>query len=172
MKVLEMHICPTTLHCVRPERVADVALREKLLDSAMGADRFLHPSEQLRHKRTPALAYVAEGPLGLSGTIRLWHVRAWGLGFTLLLGPLAIAPPAQRQGIGTLLTQQAIDAARRCGATAIVLEGDPGYYSRFSFSASHASRLSMPGRFERHRLQGLPLVPGSMDRAHGVLKPG
>ncbi len=44
---------------IRPELPADIAAREALLDVAYGEARFSKPSERLRERRTPALAFVA-----------------------------------------------------------------------------------------------------------------
>jgi len=50
-----------------------------------------------------------------------------------LLGPLAVDPDRQRQGIGGALVRDAL-AAERAGETAAILVlGDPGFYGRFGF---------------------------------------
>jgi predicted N-acetyltransferase YhbS len=59
--------------------------------------------------------------------------------------------------------------ARERGHGAIVLVGDAAYYGRFGFTAEKTGALAMPGPFERHRLLGLELVPGSLDGAAGII---
>src|SRR5258708_34962345 len=61
---------------IRPEKPADIAARETLLDVAYGASRFAKPSERLREGREPALSLVASQRGRLVGTIRLWPVSA------------------------------------------------------------------------------------------------
>jgi predicted N-acetyltransferase YhbS len=59
------------------ERPADEGAREKLLDRAMGPERFRKTCERLRAGWLPAdgLALVARDALGrVIGTVRLWHV--------------------------------------------------------------------------------------------------
>jgi len=51
------------------------------------------------------------------------------------LGPVAVHPSRQRQGIGSALINQGIAELRERGARGIALVGDPGYYTRFGFSA-------------------------------------
>lgn len=157
------------------ELSADVAGREALLDRAMGPGRKRKSSEKLRRGRRPSegLSLVAKTADGaLVGTVRLWDVRFGDNGRrALLLGPLAVDPSVKSAGIGSALMRRAIEEARRLGHRAIVLVGDAAYYARFGFSADRTGSLAMPGPYERHRLLALELVPGSLDRASGVLRP-
>lgn len=165
--------CPADQAAIRYrfETEDDVAAREALLDDTMGPIRFKRSSERIREGRIPAIALVATDAEGaLVGTVRLWHAKACGASGILMLGPLAVDPSVRGQRIGANLMDMAIAHAMALGYTAIVLVGDEAWYSRFGFRARHAHRLSMPGPFERHRMLGLPLVDGALDRAHGVLR--
>lgn len=155
---------------IRIEKTTDVTAREALLDEAYGPSRFRKPSEKIRRGRQPAegLALVAVDGDRIVGTARLWHV-ACGDRPALLLGPVAVACDRQRGGIGAALIAQAVDAARAGGHRAIVLVGDAPYYGRFGFTSDKTGALAMPGPFERHRLLGLELVPGSLDGAAGII---
>ncbi|HZA18710.1 MAG TPA: N-acetyltransferase [Pseudonocardiaceae bacterium] len=51
------------------------------------------------------------------------------------LGPLGVMPGSQRRGIGQALMHAVLAAADALDAPAVVLLGDPGYYSRFGFVA-------------------------------------
>jgi putative acetyltransferase len=51
----------------------------------------------------------------------------------LVLGPLAVAPHVQGQGIGGALVRAAIQAADELGSPLLFLEGSPRYYPRFGF---------------------------------------
>ena len=50
-----------------------------------------------------------------------------------LLGPLAVQPARQREGIGSALVETGLDALRARGARGCVLVGDPAFYARFGF---------------------------------------
>ncbi len=52
----------------------------------------------------------------------------------LCLGPIAVAPNYQRQGIGAALIAATADIARQSGFGAIILCGNPDYYLRHGFS--------------------------------------
>ncbi len=51
------------------------------------------------------------------------------------LGPVAVAPPMQRTGIGNSLVAQGLEALRSLGAQGCVVLGDPEYYGRFGFKS-------------------------------------
>jgi predicted N-acetyltransferase YhbS len=52
----------------------------------------------------------------------------------LCMGPLAVLPSYQKQGIGTLLMKHSIEQAKKLGYKAIIIFGDPDYYHRFGFA--------------------------------------
>lgn len=52
-----------------------------------------------------------------------------------LLGPLAVAPDVQRQGIGSALVRECLQRLAREQVAAALVLGDPGYYGRFGFAA-------------------------------------
>jgi predicted N-acetyltransferase YhbS len=168
-----------TLHAFDPEwhveteSCSDIRERELLLDRAMGYERVLKSSENLRRGRSPAdfLALVARISQGeIVGTVRLWNICAGGVD-ALLLGPLAVAPEWSGRGIGSALMDEAVSRAGHLGHGAVVLVGDPGYYARFGFTSRVTQRLDMPGHFERHRLLGLELSPGWLGNARGMITP-
>ena len=155
---------------IRSEHPADIAAREALLDAAYGPGRFAKPSQRLRERRDPALAFVAVEHSRIVGTVRLWPVAAGSVGPALLLGPLAVAPGCRRRGIGAALMRRAIRAARLAGHAAVLLVGDAAYYRRFGFSAAKTAALSIAGLAERDRLLALELAAGVLDGARGAIR--
>ncbi len=59
----------------------------------------------------------------------------------LSLGPIAVLPEYQRQGIGGKLIQDAKKRARQMGFRAILLCGDPDYYARHGFIPAEALHI-------------------------------
>lgn len=51
-----------------------------------------------------------------------------------LLGPLAVAPHHQRQGIGAQLVREGLRRLSAAGKPAVLVLGDPAYYGRFGFA--------------------------------------
>lgn len=156
---------------IRDEVDTDVPAREALLDRCLGERRTAKSSERLREGRLPAegLALAAERDGALVATVRLWHVEAGGKP-ALLLGPLAVAPELQGEGLGKAMMNEAIRRAAGRGHGAILLVGDAPYYQRFGFTAAPMADLSMPGPVERERFLGLELRQGALEGASGMLK--
>ena len=50
-----------------------------------------------------------------------------------LLGPLAVAPPQQKQGRGSHLVRAGLDQLAAIGIAQVFVLGDPAYYRRFGF---------------------------------------
>jgi predicted N-acetyltransferase YhbS len=157
---------------IRSEILTDVAAREALLDRAYGPVRFEKPSQRLRERREPALAFVALNKGEVVGSVRLWPVLAGPGRPALLLGPLAVHPGCRCRGIGAGLMWRALRAAREAGHAAVLLVGDASYYGRFGFTADKTGALVMPGAYEPARLLGLELVAGTLDGALGLIRAG
>jgi putative acetyltransferase len=62
----------------------------------------------------------------------------------LVLSPLSVDPPVQRQGIGGALMRAALAEAEELGASAVFLEGSPDYYSRFGFEPAGRKGFGRP----------------------------
>ncbi|MFD3190466.1 GNAT family N-acetyltransferase [Sedimentitalea sp. HM32M-2] len=59
-----------------------------------------------------------------------------------LLGPLAVAPVHQRQGIGSALVRAGFGHLEKAGVRQVFVLGDPSYYARFGFSRE--ARVTAP----------------------------
>src|SRR5260370_23519959 len=157
---------------IRAERASDVVAREALLDACFGASRHTRTCQRLRDGRAPAeglsLSAVREG--ALVGTVRLWHVSAGGIP-ALVLGPLAVDNSCRKLGVGAVLMDHALAAAKARGHRAVILLGDAPYYARFGFSAAKTGELSLPGAFEPDRLLRLALTDGALDGAWAMIPP-
>ena len=141
---------------LRPERPADAAAVEALYAVAFGPGRHARLAAQLRQGTThdPLTSFVADRGR-VVGAIRQTRVHI-GDAPAYLLGPLAVAETAAKQGIGRTLLAHSIAAARTTRAQAIVLIGDLPFYGAVGFErASH--EIAMPGPVEHERILRLPL---------------
>ena len=108
---------------------------EALLDTAFGPGRFALSAYRLRDGVEPVseLSLLARDEFGaLCGSIRYWPVLI-GDDAALLLGPIAVHPTRQGEGLGGKLMRESIQRAACLGWQNIVLVGDEPYYRRFGF---------------------------------------
>jgi putative acetyltransferase len=67
-------------------------------------------------------------------------------GEVLSLGPMAVEPGVQRQGIGSALMGAAMSLAVARAVPAVVLLGHPSYYPRFGFTSARDLGLEPPAQ--------------------------
>ncbi|PPD58762.1 GNAT family N-acetyltransferase [Dehalogenimonas etheniformans] len=85
----------------------------------------------------------------------------------ITFGPVSVIPELQNQGIGSLLITHTIALARGMGFPAIVIYGDPRYYSRFGFRCAEKYDIrTFDGKFAA-ALLALELKPGALANMPG-----
>ncbi len=148
----------------------DGAAIEYLLDAAFGADRRQRTAYKLRQgvDFMPALSFGLIENKALVGSIQCWPVTLREHHFPLILvGPVAVSPTHQNQGLGAILMHAMLDAAAVRGDPVMVMIGDPEYYERFGFFAGAGEGWQLPGPWEARRLlvrniKGKPLPESGM----------
>lgn len=147
---------------------------EYLLDTAFGPGRTALSSYRLRDEVEPIrpLCLVARDEFGaIGGSIRYWPVRIGPGGHAaLLLGPVAVHPTRQGEGLGGALISESLARARDQGWTRVVLVGDEPYYRRFGFSRDLGRALDYPPPTNPDRLLAHELVAGSMQGVGGMIR--
>ena len=153
----------------------DHAEVETLLDLAFGGSRRTKTSYRLREGNTAAdgLSLVTrEDGFGITGSISFWPLII-GESQTpaILLGPLAIHPERQNQGLGKVLLHESLARSRAWGHKLIILIGDAPYYLKSGFQYVPRGQIDMPGPIDPKRLLYLDLVPGALVEAQGLALP-
>jgi predicted N-acetyltransferase YhbS len=155
----------------RPEDGPEV---ERLLDLAFAPGRSALSSYRLRQDIAPVAelcTLVRDEYDALAGCIRYWPVRIGAGGApALLLGPVAVHPTRQGEGIGALLMRETLADAASLGWTRVVLVGDLPYYGQFGFSREAAQKLEFPPPYNPERLLGRALAPGAFDNCCGTIR--
>ena len=150
-----------------PETKDDWWEVEALYDLAFAPGREALSSYRLRDgvARITDLSLVARDPEGiLAGAIRFWPVQIGGA-LVLLLGPVAVHPTYQGEGLGGYLILDSLDRARDLGWERAMLVGDAPYYSRFGFDRLEG--VIMPPPTNPARVLGNALVPGAWEGIAG-----
>lgn len=131
---------------VRPETSHDQPAIRLIVANAFGTLEEARLVDDLRQEGDLAVSLVAVAGEEICGYVALSRMRSPP--FALALAPLAVAPARQRQGVGRMLVDAALVAARERAANVVFVLGDPGYYARFGFShetaALYLSRYAGP----------------------------
>lgn len=85
----------------------------------------------------------------------------------LTFGPLSVLPDYQRKGIGSALIHHTVSLAEQNGERAIIIFGNPAYYSRFGFRPSSDFDITLPDGNTFDAFQTLELHSGALDGVHG-----
>ena len=144
---------------ISPETPQDEAEVEALYDLCFAPGRTALSSYRLREGVAPVadLCLVLRDGNGiLLAAIRFWPVRVAGRR-ALLLGPVAVHPTAQGEGLGAMLMGDSLARARDLGWSRVLLVGDAPYYSRFGFR--RLDDVEMPPPTNPDRVLGLELRP-------------
>ena len=134
---------------IRPEQSGDIPEIRTLITAAFLGAAFSDGEEativdRLRENNALAVSLVAELDGTVVGHVAFSLVAINGIESNWFgLGPVAVRPDHQRQGIGTRLIEAGLDLIRSLDAAGCVVLGDPGYYSRFGFRADPS--LIFPG---------------------------
>ncbi|MFU1477349.1 GNAT family N-acetyltransferase [Roseovarius sp. C7] len=150
-----------------PETVDDWWEVEALYDLCFAPGREALSSYRLRDgvAPVPGLCLVARDPGGiLAGAIRFWPVMV-GTARALLLGPVAVHPTRQGEGLGGLLIHGSLEKAREQGWPRVMLVGDAPYYARFGFE--RLDGVEMPPPTNPDRVLGIALGPAAWQGVRG-----
>lgn len=124
---------------IRDEIPADAAAIHRLVEEAFRPMPFSDQTEQfvvdaLRRAGAMTLSLVAEADGSVVGHVAFSPATIDGRDIGWFgLGPLAVAPDHQRQGIGSALVREGLARLAEHGAAGCLLVGNPAYYGRFGF---------------------------------------
>ena len=126
---------------IRPERNGDERAVSQIIARAFAGNSHSNGDEaqiieRLRSALDLEAAYVAQTRWGrIVGQVAFSMVRIDGRECDWYgLGPIAVEPKRQGQGIGSALVETGLAALRELAAAGCVVLGDPGFYARFGFA--------------------------------------
>ena len=148
----------------------DAAEVEALYDLCFAPGREALSSYRLRRgvPPVPGLCLTLREDGVLAAAIRHWPVQV-GDQPALLLGPVAVHPTRQGEGLGGWLIIDSLDRARALGWARVMLVGDAPYYRRFGFT--RLMGVEMPPPTNPDRVLGLALTPGAWGGITGAVTP-
>jgi predicted N-acetyltransferase YhbS len=142
---------------------------EALYDLCFAPGRSALSSYRLREGVEPIgpLCLTARDADGiLAGAVRNWPVLVGGQQ-AVLLGPIAVHPTRQGEGVAAMLMQRCLADARALGWSRLMLVGDAPYYQRFGFE--RLDGVTMPPPTNPDRVLGIALSDGAWDGVTGMV---
>jgi putative acetyltransferase len=168
---------------ITPESPTDHAAIRRVNTLAFGQPNEADLVDALRDTVQPTISLVAREGEEVVGhiffspvTVTAGTVTAGTVGegtavwTALALGPMAITPVRQRQGIGSALVAAGLEVCRRRGETVVFVLGHPAFYPRFGFVP--ASPLGLPCEFAvpEDVFMVAQLTDGSLRRRRGLVR--
>lgn len=149
------------------ETEADAWEVEALFDLCFAPGREALSSYRLRDGVAPVAdlcLILRDGDGTLAAAIRYWPVSIGGQK-ALLLGPVAVHPTRQGEGLGAYLIHESLVRATAAGWERVMLVGDEPYYGRFGFH--RLDGVVMPPPTNPDRVLGHALRDGAWDGVTG-----
>jgi putative acetyltransferase len=158
---------------VRPERPEDDAQIHRVNREAFGRQEEADLVETLRRAGAITLSLVAVRQGRVIGhilfspvTIEEGDSRHPAVG----LGPLAVLPGYQRQGIGSRLVEAGLAACREGGHSIVIVLGHPDYYPRFGFRPASLYGVQWEHEAPDEAFMIAELRPGALAGKRGVAR--
>jgi putative acetyltransferase len=159
------------LLAIRSEAASDREAVFRVEREAFGRDVEARLVEALREAGKVLLSLVAERNGEVVGHILFtpMTIESGDVSHAAVcLGPLAVAPAYQRQGIGGRLLQAGLAALRSQGHGIVWLAGHPSYYPRFGFRPAREYAIHLED--DREAFMVLALQPGALDGVSGRVR--
>jgi putative acetyltransferase len=153
---------------IRPEQPNDHGAVRAVLDSAFGQPHESRLVEALRDD-AECVSLVAELDGRVVGHAFFTPVRVGGFA-AMALGPVAVRPDRQRQGVGTRLVNEGLESCRARGATAVFVLGHPQYYPRFGFVPASGFGIRCGFPVPDELFFALELRPGALRDVKGTVQ--
>lgn len=158
---------------IRTETPDDYRSIRKIHTAAFKSDKEADLVNTLRDSGLPLCSLVAEADSFLTGHILFSPVRLEGCDEDLIIygmGPLAVRPEFQKQGVGSALVAEGLKACGRAGIDSVVVLGHPDYYPRFGFEPSRKYKIQCEYDVPDHFFMILELTKGCLKHAKGTIR--
>ncbi len=158
---------------IRPETPWDVDSIRRVNELAFGQIEEAAIVDKLRQRGALTVSLVATQDNGVVGHIAFSPVAVESAGASfeaIALGPMAILPAYQRQGIGSRLVRAGLEECRRLEQDILVVLGHPDYYPRFGFVPAKARGIDCEFEVPDETWMVLELKEGGLGGRKGTVK--
>ena len=157
---------------IRPETVSDFTEIDHINQAAFEGDGEVVLVRSLRNNPgfIPELSLVAELVDKLVGYILMFPVlvkRSEKIFSVLSLGPMAVKPGYQNQGIGKKLVQSGLEVGKGLGFPAVVVLGHPWFYPKFGFKPASKWNITCPFEAPDDAFMAIELKKNALENISG-----
>ncbi len=122
----------------------------------------------------PELSLVAVHESHIVGHILFSPVRIINSGgqevISLALAPMAVHPAYQKQGVGSMLIREGLNAAKKAGFHSVIVLGHTEYYPRFGFRPTEHWNIHPPFALPPGVFMALELSPDALKDVNGIVE--
>ena len=159
---------------IRPELPEDIVSIHEVETAAFQREAEADLVDQIRAHGRSLLSWVAVHPetgqivghvLFSPASIRSGSSEIPAVG----MGPVAVLPEFQNQGIGSHLIRKGLDELRQAGHAIVVVAGNPAYYQRFGFQDATPRGLICQFEMPPGCFMAIELHPGALSGVSGTV---
>ena len=158
---------------IRAETPEDYSAVRQVNEEAFGSPGEAELVDALRKNTQPYISLVAEVGSRIVGHIFFSPVRIESevhAPAALGLGPMAVLPEYQNQGVGSGLVRRGLEECRKLGHEVVVVLGHPEYYPRFGFVPASRKGLSCEYPVPDEAFMVLELRAGALSGHKGLVR--
>jgi putative acetyltransferase len=154
---------------IRDERPADVRSIRQVNRRAFGRDQEANIVDALRSNGATLLSMIAVVEDDVVGHV-MYSPVAIGEMTGAGLGPMAVVPERQRQGIGSNLVTISLQRLRSAACPFVAVVGHPRFYPRFGFKPASSYGISSEWSVPDEVFMILVLDPLEMQTVRGLAR--
>jgi putative acetyltransferase len=157
---------------IQPETRADIPSVRLVNLAAFGQPEEADLVDRIRSRSAETLSLVATLEEVVVGHIFFSPVIIVGPEFTtqaIGLGPMAVLPDRQRQGIGSALVRHGLEALQEAGHRIVIVLGHREFYPRFGFRPALDYELHWEHEVDPAYFMALELQCGALAEVSGVV---
>lgn len=158
---------------IRPENSIDISVIRAVNAAAFGQEDEGMIVDKLRDADALRVSLVVVVDGDVVGHIAFSPVRLVGEGgetAALGLGPMAVHPDFQKQGLGGELIAAGVEACKALDEALIFVLGHPDYYPRFGFRPTYPFNIAWEIDCPKEAFMVLELKPGALSGLSGKIK--
>lgn len=152
---------------IRKEIAEDISAIHAVNAAAFEREGEADLVDALRRDGLVTLSLVAEIDGEIVGHVLFCPVTVGGVHSVQSLGPVAVVPSHQKQGVGVALIERALEMLRDDGHEGVIVLGHPEYYPRFGFVPASRFGITCPFPAPDEAFMALELKPDGFAGKHG-----